>query len=98
MGGAVMPCARLSRLRRAEPDLGRRDHMVAGGESDDLVRPCSGMQRLGPLDIGVDTVCVDRQFPNRAVREDELNVGDRLLGEAPDPRVVPLGEVAFVLP
>src|ERR671937_562566 len=44
----------LTGLRRAEPDLVRGDHVTAGGEPDDLVRPCAGVERLGSLDVGVD--------------------------------------------
>src|SRR5437588_1573048 len=83
----------LTRPRRAEPDLVRRDHLTTGIEPDDLVRPCAGVERLGSLDVGVDAAVVDRQIPDGAVREDELDVRDRLLGEAPDPRVVPLVDV-----
>src|SRR5919201_5865194 len=51
-----------SLVRRTEPDLVGRHHVTAGGEPDDLVRPCPGMERLGSLDVGVDAVGVDRQI------------------------------------
>src|SRR5256714_10885976 len=89
--------AGLVRRGRAEPDLLRHDHVAVGGEPDHLVRPHAGVERLGSLDIGVDALRVDGQIPNRAIREDELDVCDRLRGQPPHPRVVPLGDVVTSL-
>src|SRR5437588_13114270 len=79
----------LPRPRRAEPDLVRRDHLTTGSESDDLVRACAGVERLGSLDVGVDAAVAGRQIPDRALREDELAARDRLLGRATAARVGP---------